>query len=68
MKAKRIFHDWSCNRAKHLWFWGGQVICRLFGHRVPNDISRPICGRCKIALEEIYGLDFYNYYSPDPQS
>lgn len=65
-KEKRIFHDWSLSRMKYLWFWKGQLLCRLFGHRVPKDISRPKCGRCGIALEEIYGLAFYFYYSVIP--
>jgi hypothetical protein len=66
--AKRIFHDWSWSRAKKLWFWKGQIICRLLGHRVPLDASRPSCGRCNIALEEIYGLIFYDHYSVIPRS
>lgn len=63
LPAKRIFHDWTWNRAKHLWFWKGQIICRLLGHRVSNYANRPVCGRCRIALEEIYGLAFYNHYT-----
>lgn len=66
--AKRIFHDWSWGRAKKLWFWKGQIVCRLLGHRVPLDASRPICGRCSIAIEEIYGLKFYDHYSVIPHS
>ena len=67
-KEKRIFHDWSLSRMKYLWFWKGQTICRLFGHRVPIDASSPKCGRCGIALEEIYGLKFYDHYSVIPHS
>lgn len=66
--AKRMFHDWSWGRAKHLWFWQGQIICRLFGHRISNDASLPSCGRCRIALEEIYGLDFYRHYTVIPNN
>lgn len=66
--AKRIFHDWSWIRVRKLWFWKGQIICRLLGHRVPGDASNPKCGRCDIALEEIYGLNFYDHYSVIPYS
>ena len=67
-KEKRIFHDWSLSRMKYLWFWKGQIVCRSVGHRVPLDASRPNCGRCGIALEEIYGLNFYDHYSIIPHS
>lgn len=66
IKAKRIFHSYSLKRIKSLWFWKGQILCRLFGHRIPIRINQPWCGRCGIALEEIYGLKFYNHYSVIP--
>jgi len=64
---KRIFHDWTLSRMKHLWFWKGQVVCRMVGHRVPKYANRPVCGHCGIALEEIYGLAFYNHFRVIPE-
>ncbi len=67
IKAKRTFHDFSLKRMRAWWFWKGQVLCRLFGHRIPTRINQPWCGRCGIALEEIYGLNFYEHYDITPQ-
>ena len=65
---KRIFHDWAWIRIRSREFWAGQIVCRLVGHRVPRDASNPWCGRCGIALEEIYGLKFYNHYTVIPKA
>ena len=64
---KRMFHQFSWGRLKSLNFWKGQVICRLFGHRIPRNANLPWCGRCGLALEEIYGLEFYNHYTVIPK-
>lgn len=57
---KKVFHQFSWNRSRRLWFWKGQILCRIFGHRINNNHMRLACGRCHLAFEEIYnGLDYY---------
>ncbi|HEC65952.1 MAG TPA: hypothetical protein ENI23_11725 [bacterium] len=64
MKAEKVFHKWTIRRLSSARFWKGQFICRVFGHRIPRDFANPWCGRCGLALEEIYGggLAFYEIY------
>ncbi len=64
---KRMFHQWAWSRLLKLWFWRGQIICRLVGHRINQKANYPWCGRCGIAFEEIYGLEFYNHYTISPK-
>ncbi len=54
-------HKFTFSRARKLFFWKGQILCRLFGHRLNDDHRKLWCGRCGLAYEEIYnGLDFYS--------
>lgn len=50
-------HKFTWKRVMHLWFWKGQIFCRLFGHRVNANPSWHWCERCGLAYEEIH----FNY-------
>lgn len=59
-RTAKTFHKFSWSRIYCLWFWKGQIICRLFGHRINDDHKDLSCGRCGLAYEEIYnGLEYY---------
>jgi len=47
-------HKFTWRRAMKLWFWKGQLMCRLFGHRLNSNPDYNWCERCNLAYEEIH--------------